>query len=188
MNDIQSVLTASAITIQNISDSADLDVEVLLCHVLGKNRSYLRTWPEKQLDQTQLEQFHQLLEQRQQGEPIAYIVGKREFWSRDFCVDSRVLIPRPDTETLIELCLQLIQLKPSAKLIDLGTGSGIIAITLAAECPQLNITAVDSSAEALIIAQKNARLNQTPDIRFLQSHWLAQLAHESFDFIVSNPP
>lgn len=188
MNDIQSVLTAAASTLQNISDSAELDVEVLLCHVLEKNRSYLRTWPEKRLNKSQLDQFTHLLKQRQQGQPIAYITGMREFWSRDFYVNSNVLIPRPDTETLIELCLQLIQHKPDAKLIDLGTGSGIIAITLAAECPQLKVTAVDSSIEALHIAKKNAQLNLTQNIRFLQSNWLSQVTHESFDFIVSNPP
>ncbi len=185
---IQSVLTHSASTLQNTSDSAELDVEVLLCHVLEKNRSYLRTWPERELEQAQLEQFNQLLKQRQQGQPIAYIVGIREFWSRDFHVNANVLIPRPDTETLIELCLQLIQHKPDAKLIDLGTGSGIIAITLAAEYPQLQVTAIDSSMEALHVAQKNAQLNQTPDIRFIHSHWLDQVTNESFDFIVSNPP
>lgn len=188
MNDIQSVLTSSASTLLSISDSADLDVEVLLCHVLEKNRSYLRAWPEKILNKTQLGQFKQLLKLRQLGQPIAYITGTREFWSRDFYVDANVLIPRPDTETLIELCLQLIQHKPDAKLIDLGTGSGIIAITLAAECPRLKVTAVDNSTAALNIAQKNALLNHTPDIRFVHSNWLAQLADESFDFIVSNPP
>lgn len=188
MPTIQSLLTSSASTLLSVSDSAELDVEVLLCHVLEKNRSYLRTWPEKQLNESQLNQFTHLLKQRQQGQPIAYITGTREFWSRDFYVDSNVLIPRPDTETLIELCLQLIQHKPDAKLIDLGTGSGAIAITLAAECPQLKVTAVDNSLQALHIAQKNAQLNQTPDIRFLQSDWLSQVAHESFDFIVSNPP
>ncbi|NOR81113.1 MAG: peptide chain release factor N(5)-glutamine methyltransferase [Methyloprofundus sp.] len=188
MPTIQSLLTSSASTLLSISDSAGLDVEVLLCHVLEKNRSYLRTWPEKQLTESQLDQFSHLLKQRQQGQPIAYITRTREFWSRDFYVDSNVLIPRPDTETLIELCLQLIQYKPDAKLIDLGTGSGAIAITLAAECPQLKVTAVDNSMKALHIAQKNAQLNQTPGIRFLQSDWLSQLAHESFDFIVSNPP
>ena len=188
MNDIQSILASSARSLQNISDSADLDVEVLLCHVLKKNRSYLRTWPERQLNQVQLNQFKQLLEQRQLGQPIAYLIGNREFWSRDFYVDPSVLIPRPDTETLIELCLQLIQHKPDAKLLDLGTGSGIIAITLAAECPQLKVTAVDSSVAALKIAQHNARLNHTSNIRFLHSNWFDQLENESFDFIVSNPP
>lgn len=188
MNDIQSLLTRSASTLLNISDSAELDVEVLLCQVLKKNRSFLRTWPEKQLNKTQLEQFKRLLELRQQGQPIAYITGTREFWSRDFLVDPSVLIPRPDTETIIEICLQLIRHKPDARLIDLGTGSGIIAITLAAECPQLKVTAVDSSLDALHIARKNAQLNQTPDICFLHSNWLAQVGSASFDFIVSNPP
>lgn len=188
MEDIQSILTNSALSLQNISDSADLDVEVLLCHVLEKNRSYLRAWPEKRLSRTQLDQFKQLLKQRQQGQPIAYIIGKREFWSRYFYVDFNVLIPRPDTETLIELCLQLIRHKPDAKLIDLGTGSGAIAITLAAECPKLKVTAVDNSTAALKIAQYNAQLNHTSGIRFLQSNWFDQIADESFDFIVSNPP
>ncbi|MCF7969594.1 MAG: peptide chain release factor N(5)-glutamine methyltransferase [Methylococcaceae bacterium] len=188
MQDIHSVLARSASTLQAISDSALLDAEVLLCHVLEKNRSYLRTWPEKQLSNEQLGQFSHLLEQRQQGQPIAYITGTREFWSRDFKVNPSVLIPRPDTETLIEVCLQLIESKPDAKLIDLGTGSGIIAITLAAECPQLKVTAVDSSAKALAIAQSNAQLNHTANIRFLNSNWLAQVAQEKFDFIASNPP
>ena len=188
MPTLQSLLTSSASTLPDISDTADLDVEVLLCHVLKKNRTYLRTWPEKQLTQSQQEQFNQLLKQRQLGQPIAYIVGTREFWSRDFHVNSDVLIPRPDTETLIELCLQLVQHKPNAKLIDLGTGSGIIAITLAAECPQLKITAVDSSIKALHTAKKNAQLNQTENIRFIHSDWFDQITNESFDFVVSNPP
>jgi len=188
MPDIQSVLIDSAGTLNNISDSASLDVEVLLCHALKKNRTYLRTWPDKQLTGKQLQHFEHLLQQRQQGQPIAYIIGQREFWSRDFHVDHNVLIPRPDTETLIELCLQLIHHQPNASIIDLGTGSGIIAITLAAEYPQLNITAVDNSAAALKVAQHNAKLNHTPNIRFLKSDWFAQVSKESFDFIVSNPP
>lgn len=188
MNDIQSVLSSSAHSLKGISDSADLDAEVLLCHILKKSRTYLRTWPEKQLSKEEFTQFQALLKQRQQGQPIAYITGTREFWSRDFYVDCNVLIPRPDTETIIELCLQLIQHKSGIKLIDLGTGSGIIAITLAAEFPQLEVTAVDSSAEALKIAQHNAQLNNTPNIRFLHSNWFNQVGHELFDFIVSNPP
>lgn len=188
MDEIQTVLRSSISTLQDISDSAELDAEVLLCHILKKNRTYLRTWPERQLKVKELDQFKDLLKQRQQGQPIAYLVGNREFWSRDFYVDTNVLIPRPDTETLIELCLQLIQHKPDARLIDLGTGSGIIAITLAAEFPELNVTAVDSSIAALKIAQHNAQLNNTPNIHFLQSNWLAQLENETFDFIVSNPP
>ncbi|MDF1581955.1 MAG: peptide chain release factor N(5)-glutamine methyltransferase [Methyloprofundus sp.] len=188
MQAIHSVLARSASSLQAISDSALLDAEVLLCHVLEKNRSYLRTWPEKQLTFEQLGQFSHLLELRRQGHPIAYITGTREFWSRDFKVDPNVLIPRPATETLIEVCLQLIEPKPNAKLIDLGTGSGIIAITLAAECPELKVTAVDRSTEALAIAQSNAQLNHTVNIHFLNSNWLTEVPQEKFDFIVSNPP
>ncbi|MBE0468419.1 MAG: peptide chain release factor N(5)-glutamine methyltransferase [Methyloprofundus sp.] len=188
MQAIHSVLAHSASSLQAISDSALLDAEVLLCHVLEKNRSYLRTWPEKQLTFEQLGHFSHLLELRQQGQPIAYITGTREFWSRDFKVDPSVLIPRPATETLIEVCLQLIEPKPNAKLIDLGTGSGIIAITLAAECPQLQVTAVDRSAAALAIAQSNAQLNHTVNIHFINSNWLTEVPQEKFDFIVSNPP
>lgn len=188
MNTIQSLITVSASTLQSISDSEILDVEVLLCHILKKERSYLRTWPKKELTDSQISQFKQLLKKRQEGEPIAYITGIREFWSREFYVDSNVLIPRPDTETLIELCLQLISQKPNAKLIDLGTGSGIIAITLASEYPQLQITAIDSSLEALKVAQKNAQQHQTKNIQFLQSHWFSKVPKNTFDFIVSNPP
>ncbi|RKZ90532.1 MAG: peptide chain release factor N(5)-glutamine methyltransferase [Gammaproteobacteria bacterium] len=188
MQDIQSVLARSASTLRAISDSATLDAEVLMCHTLEKNRSYLRTWPEKLLSNEQLEQFSHLLELRQQGHPIAYITGTREFWSRDFKVNPSVLIPRPDTETLIEVCLQLIESKLETSLIDLGTGSGIIAITLAAECPQITVTAVDRSAKALDTAQSNAQLNHTANIRFLNSNWLAEVPQEKFDFIVSNPP
>lgn len=185
---IETVLAESASTLQKLSDSARLDAEVLLCHVLKKNRSYLRTWPERQLSNEQYQQFIHLLKQREQGQPIAYITGIREFWSRDFIVDPNVLIPRPDTETLIELCLKLINTKPNASLIDLGTGSGIIAITLAAELPELEVIAVDSSAAALNIARKNARLNNTPNIQFLHSNWLDNIVNKCFDFIVSNPP
>ncbi len=188
MQNIQELLSDATHNLQEVSDSAELDAEVLLCHVLKKNRSYLRTWPERYLDNKQYKQFHSLLSQRLQGQPIAYIVGQREFWSRNFQVTDAVLIPRPDTETIIELCLHLIQDKPNAKLIDLGTGSGIIAITLAAEFPKLQVTAVDNSTKALNIAQKNAKLNKTPHIKFLQSNWLQQIPQSHFDLIVSNPP
>lgn len=188
MPDIQSVLKNSASTLEDISDSASLDAEVLLCHLLGKNRSYLRTWPEKLLNAQQLSKFQHLLIKRQQGQPIAYITAQKEFFSRNFYVNSSVLIPRPETETIIDLCLHLIQHKPNAQLIDLGTGSGIIAITLAAEYSELNVTAVDNSTAALKIAKYNAQLNRVNNIRFLKSNWLDQLKQQSFDFIVSNPP
>lgn len=188
MTDIQLALTKATELLTATSDSAALDAEVLLCHVLKKTRSHLRAWPEKELQSTDYTHFSQLIEQRQQGSPIAYITGNWEFWSREFKVNSNVLIPRPDTELLIELCLTLIADKPSATIIDLGTGSGIIAITLAAERPDLNIIATDFSLEALNIAKQNATTHQTDNIRFIHSNWLDEITASTFDLIISNPP
>jgi len=188
MHTIQSLLTESSQQLHASSDSAEIDVDILLCHILKKDRSHLRAWPEKQLTNTQLTQFQLLFQQRLQGTPIAYLTGIREFWSRDFITTPAVLIPRPETETLIELCLDLIQDKPSSTVLDLGTGSGIIAITLAAEKQNINITAVDKSDDALSVAKQNARLNNTPQVTFIQSDWFAAVPKQQFDFIVSNPP
>lgn len=188
MPDIQSLLAESNRQLQASSDSAQLDIEILLCHVLNKDRSHLRAWPEKQVSDDQLKQFNTLFKQRLQGMPIAYLTGKREFWSRDFITTPAVLIPRPETETLIELCLELIPNQSTTSTLDLGTGSGIIAITLAAELKSVQVTAVDQSKEALIIAQKNATLNNTKGIQFIQSDWFTQVPPQQFDFILSNPP
>lgn len=188
MFSIQLILSQSAAALQTISNSAMLDAEVLLCHSLQKNRSYLRTWPEKKLNLEQYTQFKSLLALRRQGTPIAYITGHREFWSRDFLVTPDVLIPRPDTETLIECCLHLIAPEKEANLIDLGTGSGIIAIILSLECPLLTISASDSSATALKVAKENAINHHVSQINFIKSHWFEQIPPQHFDFIISNPP
>jgi len=188
MFSIQLILSQSAAALQTISNSAMLDAEVLLCHSLQKNRSYLRTWPEKKLNLEQYTQFKSLLALRLQGTPIAYITGHREFWSRDFLVTPDVLIPRPDTETLIECCLHLIAPEKEANLIDLGTGSGIIAIILSLECPLLTISASDSSATALKVAKENAINHHVSQINFIKSHWFEQIPPQHFDFIISNPP
>jgi len=188
MHTIQSLLTESSQQLQASSDSAQIDVEILLCHILKKDRSHLRAWPEKQLTNEQFKQFQSLFQKRLQGIPIAYLTGTREFWSRDFITTPAVLIPRPETETLIELCLGLVQNNPSTTLLDLGTGSGIIAITLAAEKQNIQITAVDKSDDALFVAKQNAILNQTPQISFIQSDWFTQIPKQKFNFIVSNPP
>jgi release factor glutamine methyltransferase len=188
MPDIQNLLAESSQQLQISSDSAYLDVEILLGHILNKDRSHLRAWPEKQLSEQQLSQFNALFKQRLQGIPIAYLTGTREFWSRDFITTPAVLIPRPETETLIELCLNLIQNTPDTSLLDLGTGSGIIAITLAAELKSIQVTAVDNSIAALTVAQRNASLNNTNNIQFIQSHWFSQVPQKQFNFILSNPP
>ncbi len=170
------------------SASAALDAEVLLCLVLQKQRSYLRTWPEQDLPANLALQFWALIEQRQQGTPVAYLTGYREFWSRDFLVTPDVLIPRADTELLIELCLTLIPTDKPCKIIDLGTGSGIIAITLAAERPLAELTGTDLSLAALAIAKANAAHHQITNVQFYQSDWFTSVPDGSYQLIVSNPP
>jgi len=188
MHSIKSVLRDAADSLALISGSALLDAEILLCQALNQSRSHLRAWPDKQLQPEQIKAFKALLAQRRQGTPIAYITGNREFWSRDFQVSPDVLIPRPDTELLIELSLNLIPTDESVKIIDLGTGSGIIAITLAAERPHAQISATDFSLAALRIAQVNAEKHRINNIQFYHSNWFADVPDTQFDLIVSNPP
>jgi len=170
------------------SDSASLDAEVLLCLVLQKTRSYLRTWPEQDLPDELALEFWALIKQRQQGIPVAYLTGSREFWSRDFLVTTDVLIPRADTELLIELCLKLIPTNKASNIIDLGTGSGIIAITIAAERPLTELTGTDFSLAALSVAKLNAEKHQISNVQFYQSNWFANVPDDTFQMIVSNPP
>jgi release factor glutamine methyltransferase len=185
---IKSVLANAVKSLEMTSDSALLDAEVLLCTALGKERTYLRAWLDQELHPEQIAAFNLLLQQRQQGKPIAYIIGKREFWSRDFQVTPDVLIPRPDTELLIELSLALMPANQSCKIIDLGTGSGIIAITLAAERPHAHISATDISAAALACAKTNAAKHNVGHIQFHQSNWFDSVPDGKFNLIISNPP
>jgi release factor glutamine methyltransferase len=171
------------------SPSPALDAEVLLTHVLGCDRAHLRAWPEKPLTPPQAGEFHDLIERRRQGWPVAYLTSEREFWSRPFQVTQGVLIPRPETELLIELALAAIPADQCVDLLDLGTGSGIIAITLAVERPRARVAAVDASAEALAIAQANATRHAALNLSFFQGDWLSPLPPtKCYDLIVSNPP
>jgi release factor glutamine methyltransferase len=188
MPTIKTLLAHAANTLCSHSDSPLLDAEVLLGFVLGKPRTYLRAWCDNTLTDQQHAAFAALVKQRQQGTPIAYLTGTREFWSRDFRVTPDVLIPRPDTELLIELSLELIPKNQAVKLIDLGTGSGIIAVTLAAERPNALVTAVDASLAALAIAKHNALQHQLTKIEFYQSDWFANVPKSPFDLVISNPP
>jgi len=188
MHNIQTVLTEAARSLQTVSDSALLDTEILLSLALGTDRTYLHRWPDRRLEAEQQKQFFSLLRQRQQGTPIAYITGIREFWSREFQVTPDVLIPRPDTELLIELSLKLLPIDAPVNIIDLGTGSGIIAITLAAERPHAHISASDNSPAALHVAQSNAAKHNINNIQFYLSDWFADLPDMRFNLIVSNPP
>lgn len=147
------------------------------------------TWPDKQLSPDQAAQFKEILQQRLEGRPVAYITGKKEFWSLSLKVTSDVLIPRPETETLIELVLERFSDIPALTVADLGTGSGAIACTLALERPAWNIIATDSSIEALDVARHNASAYQLENIRFVHGEWLEPLADlDLFDLIISNPP
>lgn len=168
--------------------SSQLDTEVLLAHVLKKDRSYLRAWPEKILSQKEYDAFLRLVDERIQGQPIAYLLGEKEFWSRSFSVSPDVLIPRPETELLIDIIQQTFRPEQSLKILDLGTGSGAIAITLACEFLNAEIVAIDQSAAALHIAQKNARRHNAEHIEFICSNWFENLSPTRFDLIVSNPP
>ncbi|HEY7885511.1 MAG TPA: peptide chain release factor N(5)-glutamine methyltransferase [Cellvibrionaceae bacterium] len=169
------------------SDSARLDTEILLAHSLGKTRTWLYTWPESQLTPAQLKQFERLMRARAQGAPIAYLTGVQEFWSLPLKVTEHTLIPRPETELLVELVLAL-SLGEMARVLDLGTGTGAIALALAHEKKHWQITAVDRIAEAVSLAEDNARTLQL-SVKVLQSDWFAALAQgDVFDVIVSNPP
>ena len=170
-------------------DSASLDAELLLAHVLHKSRAWLYTWPEHQLDAKQIEQFNQLLQRRLHGEPVAHLIGTQEFWSLSLQVTPDTLIPRPETELLVELALERIPANASWRIADLGTGSGAIALAVAKERPACQVIATDKSTAALDIAKQNARLNQVGNVTFLPGDWLVAVKDEPpFEMILSNPP
>jgi release factor glutamine methyltransferase len=172
--------------LQNV-ENAQLEAEILLAHVLQKSRSYLLTWPEKILTETDQERFFALIKKRQQGEPIAYLTGHREFWSLDLLVTPAVLIPRPETELLVELTLQQVK-DERACIADLGTGSGAIALALALERPSWTIFATDQSEAALEVAKQNAKRLNVGNISFHHGEWFHALPQKKFHAIVSNPP
>jgi release factor glutamine methyltransferase len=170
------------------SPSPVVDASTLLCHVLDCSPSHLIAWPENKLSQQQALQFNDVLQQRMEGKPIAYITGEREFWSLTFKVTSDVLIPRPETETLVEFVLEKFSASTGLSVADLGTGSGAIACALAFEHPQWNIIATDVSTAALNIAQLNAAAHKLENIHFLHGHWFEPIEELDFDLIISNPP
>lgn len=177
--------------LESISDSARLDAEVLLAYCLNKNRTWLITWPDKELTENETQLFKTLLKRRQSGEPIAHITGTREFWSLDLNISKDTLIPRPETELMIEEILKAYPHSSNINCLDLGTGSGAIALALASERPDWQITATDKSIAALDIAKQNAKQLQLNNIHFINGSWFEALAEEPaqlFDIIASNPP
>lgn len=169
------------------SDSAKRDAEILLEHVTGRSRTYLFAFGETELKATEFEQAELLLQRREKGEPIAYIVGEREFWSLPFYVSPATLIPRPDTECLVEQALSRMT-EQSSQILDLGTGTGAIALALASELPQSQVIGVDFNPDAVLLAQRNQQRLHIPNAHFLQSNWFASLSIQQFDMIISNPP
>ena len=179
---------AQAKTLQQVSDSWKLDAELLLADCIEKSREYLFTWPDQELTQPQFERFVSYCDRRLTGEPIAYILGRQAFWDFDLIVNPSVLIPRPETELLVEVALGLLDKSSSATVLDLGTGSGAIALALAANDKSWAVTAVDNSESALGVAADNAKLLQLSNIEFKQASWCDGLPTAHFDLIVANPP
>lgn len=171
-----------------MQESARSDAELLLAQVLGRSRSYLRAWPERALSAAQAREFAAQVTRRAAGEPIAHIVGLREFWSLELEVNADTLIPRPDTERLVELALTHIPVAADWRILDLGTGSGAIALALAHERPRCRVDASDASAAALAVAARNAQKLGLSNVRFVHGSWFEPFARQCFDVIVSNPP
>ena len=170
------------------SDSTRLDVELLLGEVLQRDRSYLYAHPEASLCAEHIQTFEQLLKRRCQGEPLAYLLGYKEFWSLRLQVTQDVLVPRPETELLVKLALASVAEERAAKVIDLGTGCGAIGLAIAYERPQWRVTATDISRKALRVAVRNRDALRLRNIRFVQGSWFLPLGLERFDLVVSNPP
>jgi len=184
---IAAALAWARSTLAPNSDTAGLDAELLLARVLDRNRAYLHTWPERPLEAAQEASFRQLVQRRAAGEPVAYLLGEAEFWSLPLAISEHTLIPRPETELLVELALELIPEDAQWQITDLGTGSGAIALALASERPACQVHAVDASAEALAVAQQNAaRLGLA--VEFHHGSWFQPLSGMQFQLIVSNPP
>ncbi|HBE9079965.1 peptide chain release factor N(5)-glutamine methyltransferase [Serratia fonticola] len=169
------------------SDSAKRDAEILLGFVTGRARTYLLAFGETPLTAEQAQQLTVLLARRERGEPVAYLVGEREFWSLPLSVSPATLIPRPDTECLVELALERLPAAPCA-ILDLGTGTGAIALALASERPDCQLTGIDLQPEAVALAQHNAQKLAINNARFLQGSWFTPVAGQKFALIATNPP
>ncbi|MBL1416059.1 MAG: peptide chain release factor N(5)-glutamine methyltransferase [Moritella sp.] len=169
------------------SESPKLDAEVILCFLLEKDRSYLFTWDDKVMDDDIIRRFTALIMRRQAGEPVAHILGYREFWSLELEVSADTLIPRPDTEVLVEQALACMPTH-ACQVLDLGTGTGAIALALASESPQATVTAIEYQQGAAALARRNVKRCGF-DVTVLQGSWFEPLkASQRFDVIVSNPP
>jgi len=181
MTDVRTILRQSAAALGD-----RLEAELLLAHVLGVNRAWFFAHSDDALEAAATVRFDALVRRRAQGEPVAYITGTRDFWSMTLEVTAATLIPRPETELLVELVLE--RLPQRGRVVDLGTGSGAIALAIAKERPDASVSAVDASSAALTVARRNAERLGLQRVHFAESDWFAALDEGRFDIVVSNPP
>lgn len=185
---IESLLKQAYGRLSALSDTAQLDAQLLLAHVLDVSTTYFFTWPDKEVSEANQLTFEALLKRREMGEPIAYILGEQDFWSLSLETSPTTLIPRADTERLVEVALELLP-EGAHKLVDLGTGTGAIALALAKEWPASTVIGVDYQSEAVALAERNAVRNGIRNASFCQSDWFSALADDApFGLIISNPP
>lgn len=185
---IEIALRDAADRLRAVSESPRLDAELLLCRAIDMPRAYLFAHPEEELDAASLDRLAETLARRLAGEPMAYITGTKEFWSMEFMVSPATLVPRPETEILVERALVEIPRKANWKILDLGTGAGTVALAIAKERPLCDVTATDISADALAIARENARQHDLGNVEFLEGSWIEPVKGRQFDLIASNPP
>lgn len=192
MRSIRDVLAQDVATLKTIlalaQGEARIEVQSLLQHILGVPRAYLLAHPEQVLNQSQQNTYEVLLQRRLRGEPIAHLLGEREFFGLNFKVTPATLIPRPETELLVELALLRMPQGQASRILDLGTGSGAIALSIAYARKDAEVVAVDASDEALQVARENAERLNIRNIVFTQGDWFSALEGQRFDLIVSNPP
>ena len=185
---IESAVRDATERLRAVTDAPRLEAELLMARAINMPRSFIFAHPEDELDEASLRRLHDTLERRLAGEPMAYITGTREFWSMELAVSPATLVPRPETELLVDVALRDIPRQAEWQVLDLGTGSGAVALAIGRERPACYVTATDISAEALAAARENANRNNIGNVEFLQGDWIGPVAERRFEVIVSNPP
>ncbi len=185
---IKNIMRDISMRLSKVSSSPVLDSEILLMKALRVSRAYLYTYDDKVIAESKKQLLEELVTRRMNKEPIAYIIGKKEFWSREFYINQRTLIPRPESEMLVELIIQTNSRKKISCILELGTGCGCISVSIAKELSHSQIVSTDICAKALEVANKNAQHYGVNNISFIKSDWFNELDNQKFDCIVSNPP
>lgn len=185
---IDAALQRAAGALENVSESPRIDAEALLARALDVSRSYLYTHPEDELDEAAIERYFRSVERRSGGLPLAYITGTKEFWSLELMVGPETLIPRPETELLVDLALRHLPADGTGSVLDLGTGCGAIALAIARERPNCRVVAVDVSPGALAVARENARQLELANVECRLGNWTEPVAGMRFDVVAANPP